>query len=74
MTKKQSKPDYSDFDALQQINLSAAGVDIGAEELYVAVPIGRDDESVRAFGHGSELQEVRLTLFDSPGSSRGELR
>ena len=50
MTKRQGKPDYSDFDALQQINLSAAGVDIGAEELYVAVPIGRDDESVRAFG------------------------
>jgi transposase len=50
MTKRQSKPDYSDFDALQQINLSAAGVDIGAEEIYVAVPIGRDDESVRAFG------------------------
>ena len=24
------------------------------------------------FGHGSELQEVRLTLFDSPGSSEGE--
>ena len=26
----------------------------------------------RKFRHGSELQEVRLTLFDSPGSSEGE--
>jgi transposase len=50
MTKKHSKPDYADFDALEQINLNAAGVDIGAEEIYVAVPTGRDDESVRAFG------------------------
>jgi transposase len=50
MAKKQSRPDYSDFDALEQINLNAAGVDIGAEEIYVAIPAGRDDESVRAFG------------------------
>ena len=50
MTKKRDKPDYSDFDALQQINLNAAGVDIGAEEIYVAVPVGRDRQSVRAFG------------------------
>jgi transposase len=37
-------------DALEQINLNAAGIDIGAEELYVAVPIDRDQESVRVFG------------------------
>jgi transposase len=37
-------------EALEQINLDAAGIDIGAEELYVAVPVGRDEESVRVFG------------------------
>jgi len=59
MTSKQSKPDYSDFDALQQINLSAAGVDIGADEIYVAVPVGRDDDSVRAFGtYTVDLHEI----------------
>jgi transposase len=36
--------------ALDQINLNAAGIDIGAEELYVAVPGDRDAESVRVFG------------------------
>jgi transposase len=37
-------------DALQQINPHAAGIDIGAEELYVAVPLDRAEESVRVFG------------------------
>ena len=50
MTKRKEELDYADFDALEQINLNAAGVDIGAEEIYVAVPVGRDEESVRAFG------------------------
>ncbi len=50
MTKRTEKLDYTDFDALEQINLNAAGADIGAEEIYVAVPVGRDEESVRAFG------------------------
>jgi len=36
--------------ALEQINLNAAGIDIGAEELYVAVPGDRNEESVRVFG------------------------
>lgn len=36
--------------ALEQINLHAAGIDIGAEELYVAVPEDRDPHSVRVFG------------------------
>ncbi len=48
MSKK--KKASNDFDALQQINLHAAGIDVGAEELYVAVPKGRDIESVRVFG------------------------
>lgn len=35
--------------ALEQINPNAAGIDIGAEEVYVAVPPDRDAESVRSF-------------------------
>jgi hypothetical protein len=37
---------------LHQVNLNAAGVDIGAESHYVAVPAGRDPEGgdVRTFG------------------------
>jgi transposase len=38
-----------DLEALEQINLNAAGLDIGDKEIYVAVPKGRDKESVRVF-------------------------
>ena len=51
MSKKRSKRQKKakDLDALEQINLNAAGIDIGAEEVYVAVPQGREKESVRTF-------------------------
>jgi len=39
----------SRVDAMSQINRNAAGIDIGAEELYVAVPPDRDEENVRSF-------------------------
>jgi transposase len=35
--------------ALDQINSNAAGIDVGAEEVYVAVPPDRDAQSVRSF-------------------------
>lgn len=35
--------------SLQKVNLNAAGIDIGSEEHYVAVPEDRDEESVRSF-------------------------
>ncbi len=35
--------------ALEQINPHAAGIDIGAEEVWVAVPPDRDEESMRVF-------------------------
>jgi hypothetical protein len=35
---------FKNLDQLEQINLNAAGIDIGAEEHYVAVPNGRDSE------------------------------
>lgn len=38
-----------DLDSLEQINLDAAGLDIGAEEIYACVPSGRDSETVRCF-------------------------
>ena len=37
------------LDSLEQINLNAAGLDIGAAEIWACVPEGRDEVSVRAF-------------------------
>jgi transposase len=47
MAKQQKKK--VQVNALEQINSNAAGIDIGAEEMYVAVPPDRDEESVRSF-------------------------
>ena len=35
---------------LSQVSLNAAGIDVGAESHFVAVPEGRDEQSVREFG------------------------
>jgi transposase len=35
--------------ALEQINFNAAGIDVGDDEMYVAVPEDRDEVSVRVF-------------------------
>jgi transposase len=51
---KTTNPEKKQFDVLTQINLNAAGIDIGAEEIYVAVPAGRDTQSVRTFGAFTE--------------------
>lgn len=37
------------LDALKQLNLNAAGLDIGDDEIYAAVPEGRDTVSVKIF-------------------------
>jgi hypothetical protein len=52
--KKRSKQEailakVKDLEALEQINLNAAGLDIGDREIYAAVPNGRDKELVRVF-------------------------
>jgi transposase len=39
----------SALDVLAQVNLNTAGLDIGDNEIYAAVPEGRDASSVRAF-------------------------
>lgn len=46
---KTKKPKIVKLEALKQINLNAAGLDIGAAEIWVAVPEGRVPESVRVF-------------------------
>lgn len=48
---------------LEQINLNAAGIDVGAEEIYVAVPEDRTDQSVRKFGtFTQDLGQIVLWL------------
>src|SRR3972149_8621064 len=49
--KKDKKKEKTvvEMDAFEQINHNAAGIDVGAEEFYVAVPKGRDTQSVRTF-------------------------
>ena len=41
--------DIPALEALKQINLNAAGLDIGDDEIYAAVPEGRADPCVRVF-------------------------
>ena len=37
------------LESLKQINLNAAGLDIADEEIWAAIPEGRQDSSVRQF-------------------------
>ena len=37
------------LDSLSQINLNAAGLDVGDREIYACVPSGRTEQSVRVF-------------------------
>jgi len=46
--KKQ--PKIKDLKSLPTININAAGIDIGSEQHWVAVPEDRDENPVRAFG------------------------
>ena len=47
--QKLTEQDIPKLEALKQINLNAAGLDIGDAEIYAAVPEGRDQVSVRVF-------------------------
>ncbi len=48
---------------LQHINLNAAGIDVGAEFHYVAVPADRDPQPVRRFAAFTEdLQQLAVWL------------
>jgi transposase len=46
---KKQKSKAINFDVLAQIKRNAAGIDVGAEEIYVCVPGGREEERVRCF-------------------------
>lgn len=48
--KRKSTIDAKPVDPLAQVNANAAGLDIGAEEIYACVPADRDEQSVRVFG------------------------
>jgi transposase len=52
MVKKRKKKSQKivQLESLMRINLDAAGIDIGADELFVCVPEGREEKSVRTFG------------------------
>jgi len=47
--KREKKRKTVKLDSLKQLNLNAGGLDIGAAEIYAAVPEGRDEVSVRQF-------------------------
>ena len=72
--RKKNNPKLIKLDSLEQINLNAAGLDIGSEEIWACVPEGRDTKSVRVFKtftvelhhdpvHSSQ-SEVRTPLRD----------
>lgn len=46
---KRSRSYKANFDVLEQIQPNAAGIDVGATEVYVCVPAGRDEERVRSY-------------------------
>lgn len=46
---KGKKIQFKNIEELEQINLNAAGIDIGASEHWVSVPADRDEEHVRCF-------------------------
>lgn len=50
MARKSVKKSKATSRMLPLLHPDAAGVDIGAEEIFVAVPADRDAESVRSFG------------------------
>src|SRR4029077_8214711 len=50
-------------DQWEKVNSDAAGIDIGARDNYVCVPVGRDQETVRRFGTTTaELEEMAQWL------------
>jgi transposase len=61
--KKTEQHKAVDLNSLDQINLDAAGLDLGAEEIYACVPEGRSPNSVRHFGtYTTDLQALARWL------------
>lgn len=60
---KSSKSKVELPEDLKRVNLNAAGIDVGSKSHFVAVPQGRDTESVREFkGFTSDLYELTAWL------------
>jgi hypothetical protein len=47
--KKDKKVQVTNLDNFEQINLNAAGLDIGAAEIWACVPADRAEQAVRCF-------------------------
>jgi hypothetical protein len=47
--RKKHTPNISKLDHLKHLNLHAAGLEIGASEIYACVPEDQDEPSVRVF-------------------------
>jgi transposase len=63
MAKKRQQKKRKSVKMLHQIQPDAAGIDVGATEIYVAVPDGRTSEPVRCFGTFTrDLHEVAQWL------------
>ncbi|MEP0873961.1 IS110 family transposase [Trichocoleus desertorum AS-A10] len=62
--KSISSPVYApELESLQQINLNAAGLDVGVSEIYACIPQGRDEHSVRVFAtFTADLQNLAAWL------------
>jgi transposase len=57
--KKTTSPNVLLPSVLEQLNLNAAGLDIGAEEIYVCVPSDRAEQPIRVFGtYTANLHEL----------------
>lgn len=50
LSKKRKNPAGVDHPGLERINLNAAGIDVGADFHWVAIPPDRTEASVRKFG------------------------
>jgi hypothetical protein len=52
------------LDGFAEINHNAAGIDVGNAQRWVAVPSGRDAESVRMFGcFTADLRQEQLSPY-----------
>lgn len=77
MSHSKTRPVSSAGEALPHLNPDAAGLDIGAEEIWACVPGGREAQSVRCFGTFTpDLQalaawlarcRVKTVAMESPG-------
>jgi transposase len=61
--KDKDKAGGEDFDVLEQINLNAAGIDIGDEEIWVSVPVDRAPEATQKFrSYTADLKRLSAWL------------